>query len=70
MTGEFYTGFCAWDAEGARVAVVTCLRCGAALLLDPRDEEDPKTLHNAFHDHLDVLDDIERRLDKIEVWGF
>lgn len=43
----------AWAAEGARVAIVSCRRCGAALLLDPGDEEPVVELHVAWHLDLD-----------------
>lgn len=36
-------------AEGARVAVVSCLTCGATLLLDPRDTQSMMALHEAWH---------------------
>ena len=39
-------------AEGARVAVVTCRLCGAAVLIDPREKVDPVKLHSDFHDRL------------------
>lgn len=37
-------------AEGARVAVVTCEWCGAALLIDPREPLQPIMLHTAWHE--------------------
>jgi len=39
----------AWTAEGARVALVTCLDCGAAVLLDPGDEVSAWELHVGWH---------------------
>jgi len=39
----------AMHAEGARVGLVTCLRCGAAILLDKDDEQSALSLHEAFH---------------------
>ena len=39
----------ALPAEGARIALVTCLRCGAALVLDPDDNEDVLELHRRWH---------------------
>ena len=36
-------------AEGARVGIVTCRECGAALLLDPREERDVVSLHRSWH---------------------
>lgn len=35
--------------EGARVGFVTCLNCGAALLIDPADERDALGLHRDWH---------------------
>jgi transcription elongation factor Elf1 len=37
-------------AEGARVGVVSCRLCGAALLLDPREGWDNIGAHKAWHD--------------------
>jgi hypothetical protein len=45
-----YTGIRGWSAEGARVGIVTCKRCGAALLIDPGDDFDVCDLHDVFHD--------------------
>ena len=36
-------------AEGARVAFLTCLRCGAVVLADPRDDFDVVKLHDDWH---------------------
>ena len=36
-------------AEGARVGIVTCTDCGAAILLDPRADEDYLALHRRWH---------------------
>lgn len=47
---ERYSRARAFDAEGARVGIITCLRCGAALLLDPLDEFDVRALHSSSHD--------------------
>lgn len=47
-----FTGARAWEAEGARVALVTCKLCGVALLLDPADEESPLKLHERWHTNL------------------
>ncbi len=40
-------------AEGARVGIVTCRECGAAILLDPRDTIDPLLQHRAWHEALE-----------------
>lgn len=45
----FTTGVRPFAAEGARVGLVTCLRCGAAILLDPSDAIDPVAVHRAWH---------------------
>lgn len=44
-----YKVACAFAAEGARVGLVTCLRCGAALLVDPWDRFDVLRLHEQWH---------------------
>lgn len=36
-------------AEGSRVGFLTCMECGAALLVDPRSDVDVKALHDGFH---------------------
>ena len=41
--------FTVWAAEGARVAMVTCSQCGAALLIDPRSNLDVMSLHMQWH---------------------
>lgn len=52
MPSDTYAAATAWEAEGARVALVTCRRCGAAVLIDPRDvaSERGTVLHDAWHD--------------------
>jgi hypothetical protein len=47
------TGARALAAEGARVALVTCTRCGAAILLDPADDFDPVERHREWHNRID-----------------
>lgn len=37
-------------AEGARIGLMTCLRCGAALLIDPDDTFDPAFVHRRWHE--------------------
>jgi len=39
----------AWTAEGARVALASCVMCGAALLLDPGNTLDVVDVHVAWH---------------------
>jgi hypothetical protein len=48
MAVEFSSGT-ALSAEGARVALVSCERCGAAILLDPRDETGRMQQHLQWH---------------------
>lgn len=48
-----YTKVRAVLAEGARVALVTCKRCGAALLLDPADKVNVVKLHDDWHKKLE-----------------
>jgi hypothetical protein len=40
----------AWSAEGARVAIATCLQCGASLLLDPSLDFDVVARHADWHE--------------------
>lgn len=47
------SGVRAIQAEGARVGIVTCKACGAALLLDPADAFDVFAMHNAWHERLE-----------------
>lgn len=42
-----------FTAEGARIALVTCLDCGAALTIDPDYFVDVKALHDAWHERLE-----------------
>lgn len=48
-----YTDARPFSAEGARIAVVTCLRCGTALTLDPADKISATEIHDQWHDALD-----------------
>lgn len=48
-----YSPATAWPAEGARVGIVTCLDCGAAIFLSM--DAPALVLHDAFHDRLDAL---------------
>lgn len=38
------------EAEGARVGIAQCTRCGAAVLLDPRDKLNFARIHGEWHD--------------------
>lgn len=58
MSGQ-WTGYRAFTAEGARCALTTCLRCGAAVLIDPADADDPMTLHEQWHAALDTQFGVE-----------
>lgn len=46
-----FTGSRAWNAEGARIAVVTCKMCGAAIVIDPMDVDEfsATEVHAAWH---------------------
>lgn len=50
MTEPMYTGGRAFPAEGARVALITCRRCGAALLIDPNDDFNVLQRHQEWHE--------------------
>lgn len=43
------TGARAFAAEGARVGIMTCLECGAALFIDPTDKVSAIDLHDEWH---------------------
>jgi hypothetical protein len=45
MTG--YDEYYAFDVEGNRVGLMTCLRCGAAVILD---KTDAAAIHNLWHE--------------------
>ena len=51
-----YTGVRAFSAEGARVGLVSCLTCGAALLVDPADTDfNVFEKHDRWHRSLEVM---------------
>jgi hypothetical protein len=52
--GWSYTGARTIVAEGARVGVITCRECGAAIVLDPDDDFDPAERHADWHRKLDA----------------
>ena len=52
MTDPLVTDATAIPAEGARVGLVSCLLCGAALLLDPRETLDTVAAHMTWHEGL------------------
>lgn len=45
-----YTDAAMIQAEGARVGIVTCTQCGAAIIHDPRDKRDATKTHDNWHD--------------------
>lgn len=49
MPEPTFTTATVFEAEGARVGLVTCQECGATILLDPRDTEDARTTHAYWH---------------------
>jgi len=51
-----YTPAREWTAEGARVGLVTCEMCGAAVLLDPGDKISATDRHTTWHFPLPTLD--------------
>lgn len=49
---EILAGFTlprALEAEGARIGIITCEKCGAALVLDPDDEFEVQERHRDWH---------------------
>jgi hypothetical protein len=42
-----------WPAEGARVGLTICPRCGSALLIDPDDSED-RLEHTDWHERVEA----------------
>jgi hypothetical protein len=44
-----FTAYRPFAAEGARVGLMTCTICGAAVLIDPHDSIDPAQLHEDWH---------------------
>ena len=40
------------EVSGARVFLLTCLLCGATLMIHPRDPFDPCAAHIKFHESL------------------
>jgi len=46
---ENYTTARAWIAEGARVGLITCRRCGAAVFIDPYDNPTADVIHDDWH---------------------
>lgn len=44
-----YTFYRGVMAEGGRIGIVTCKRCGVALLLDPDNDGDVMATHDTWH---------------------
>lgn len=42
------------SAEGARIGLATCKRCGAVVMLDPRDEVNRAREHTRWHNQVDT----------------
>lgn len=47
-------------AEGARVGFTTCPKCGAVVMLDPRDTVDAIELHEGWHREQQPLMQLEK----------
>lgn len=46
-----YSPWVAWPVESQRLAIMTCLRCGAAVLLDMDNPDQlAATIHNEWHE--------------------
>lgn len=59
-----YSGWIAVPGEGVRFGLMTCLRCGAVVMIEP-GEDRPK-LHDDWHDFLTAnleLPDLEHNAD-------
>lgn len=51
-----YTGVRQWEAVGAWIGVVTCMTCGAGLIVDPGDEGlNVFKIHDRWHFSLDAM---------------
>lgn len=37
------------EATGSRIGIMTCLRCGATVVIDPGDLEQATTIHDRWH---------------------
>jgi hypothetical protein len=44
-----FTPYVAFQAEGARVAITSCKKCGAAILISPPDVIDTMDTHLTWH---------------------
>ena len=50
LQGAHWSPYAAFDTEGARCALVTCLLCGAVVLCDPRADRDFVQVHHEWHE--------------------
>jgi hypothetical protein len=46
---KYFEAAAALHAEGARIGLATCKICGAAVLIDPRDETNRPRQHAEWH---------------------
>ena len=44
-----YTAYREVEAAGSRIGVMTCLRCGATVVIDPGDLEPATAIHDRWH---------------------
>ena len=49
MSEPEFSALRAVQAEGARIGLVTCGECGAALVIDPADKVSPVAVHSRWH---------------------
>lgn len=50
-----FTPLTAMSAEGARVGFSACEKCGAAILIQPRERVDPLAVHRRWHEELEAM---------------
>lgn len=48
-----FTAYRAISAEGARIGIASCLKCGAAIVIDPSDTVNTFELHDDWHKEID-----------------
>ena len=51
---QFFEPATAVEAEGARIGIATCVICGAAVMLDPRDKKNRARQHYEWHKETDL----------------
>ena len=49
MTSPKFSNYFAVEAEGQRIGLMVCLRCGATILLGDANADGPK-IHDVWHD--------------------